>query len=105
VVTEPTVSGMHDMERVVQMASHFRTRAACCINKFDINTDNADKIENWCKKNSIPIVGKIPFDEEVTESMVQGIPLTEYTDNPSSKEVKKIWRKIHTLLVGEENTS
>jgi MinD superfamily P-loop ATPase len=104
VVTEPTVAGIHDMERVVQMASHFHTRAACCINKFDINLENSEKIESWCKKNSIPLLGKIPFDKTVTESMVQGIPLPEYTNNPASKEVKNIWRKLHSLLVGEENT-
>jgi MinD superfamily P-loop ATPase len=105
VVTEPTLAGIHDMERVVQMASHFRTRTACCINKFDINLQNSAQIESWCRENSIPLVGKIPFDEEVTESMVQGIPLTEYTNNPASKEVKKLWRKLHSLLVGEESTS
>ena len=104
VVTEPTVAGIHDMERVVQMTSHFRTRTACCINKFDINLENSEKIETWCKKNSVPLLGKIPFDLTVTESMVQGIPLPEYADNPASKEVKNIWRKLHSLLVGEENT-
>jgi len=104
VVTEPTLAGIHDMERVVQMASHFKTRTACCINKFDINLENSAQIEIWCEKNSIPLLGKIPFDEEVTESMVQGIPLTEYTKNSASKEMKNIWEKLHTLIVREEMT-
>ena len=102
VVTEPTVAGIHDMERVVQMAAHFKTQTACCINKFDINLENSAQIESWCEKNSIPLLGKIPFDEEVTESMVKGIPLTEYSNNSASKEMKNMWRKLHKLFAREE---
>ncbi|MFC2169606.1 ATP-binding protein [Acidobacteriota bacterium] len=104
VVTEPTLTGIHDMERVVQMAHYFKTQTACCINKYDINLQNSSKIENWCKKNSIPLLGKIPFNEAVTESMVQGIPLTEYTNNSATKEIKRMWQKLHKLFASEENT-
>jgi len=102
VVTEPSLSGIHDMERVIQMAHHFKTQTACCINKYDLNLKNSRQIENWCGKNSIPLVGKIPFDEEVTKSMVQGIPLTEYTSNSGSREIKKMWQKLYKLFAREE---
>lgn len=102
VVTEPTLSGIHDMERVVQMAHHFKTQTVCCINKYDLNLQNSAQIESWCEKNAIPFIGKIPFDEQVTKSMVQGIPLTEYTDNSLSKEIKKMWQKLDKLLAREE---
>ena len=102
VVTEPTLTGIHDMERVVQMANHFKTQTACFINKYDLNLQNSKQIESWCEKNSIPLIGKIPFDEEVTKSMVQGMPLTEYTNNSSSKEIKKVWQKLHKLLARKE---
>jgi MinD superfamily P-loop ATPase len=102
VVTEPTLTGIHDMERVIQMAHHFKTQTACCINKYDLNLQNSRHIESWCNINSIPLVGKIPFDEEVTKSMVQGIPLTEYTNNSVSKEIKKMWQKLHKSLAREE---
>ena len=102
VVTEPSLSGIHDMERVIQMAHHFKTQTACCINKYDLNLQNSAQIESWCEKNSIPLVGKIPFDEEVTKSMVQGIPLTEYTNNSVSKEIKKMWQKLDELIAREE---
>jgi MinD superfamily P-loop ATPase len=102
VVTEPTLTGIHDMERAAQMARHFQTQTACCINKYDINLQNSAQIESWCEKNSIPLLGKIPFDEEVTESMVQGIPLTEYTNNSVSKEIRNMWRKLHKLFSREE---
>jgi MinD superfamily P-loop ATPase len=102
VVTEPSLSGIHDMERVIQMAHHFKTQTACCINKYDLNLKNSDQIEIWCEKNSIRLVGKIPFDEEVTKSMVQGIPLTEYTNNSVSKEIKKMWQRLDKLIAREE---
>ncbi|MFQ5721968.1 MAG: ATP-binding protein [Candidatus Aminicenantales bacterium] len=89
VVTEPTLSGIHDMERVIQMAHHFRAQTACCINKFDLNLKNSKEIKNWCQKNSIPVIGKVPFDEDVTKSMVQGVPLVEYSNNSAAKEIKK----------------
>ncbi len=102
VVTEPTLSGIHDMERVVQMAHHFRTQTACCINKHDINMRITKRIEDWCQKNSIPLVGKIPFGEEVTKSMVQGLPLTEYSENAASEEIKNMWKKISKVLIKED---
>jgi len=102
VVTEPTLSGIHDMERVVQMAHHFKTQTACCINKYDLNLQNSAQIESWCEKNSIPLIGKIPYDEDVTKSMVQGIPLTEYTNNSLSREIKKMWQKLHNIFAREE---
>ena len=102
VVTEPTLTGIHDMERVVRMAHHFHTQTACCINKYDINSRNTARIEAWCADNSIPLVGEIPFDERVTESMIQGVPLTEYTDNSASNEIKSIWEKLQKFFVIKE---
>jgi MinD superfamily P-loop ATPase len=85
VVTEPTLAGIHDMERVAQTAHHFKISTACCINKYDINPENSAIIEDWCQKNSIPLMGKIPFDEDVTPSMVNLIPLPEYSNNADLK--------------------
>jgi MinD superfamily P-loop ATPase len=101
VVTEPTLSGIHDMERVVQMAQHFQTQAACCVNKYDINLQNTHQIESWCAKNSIPFLGKVPFDSQVTQSMVQGIPLPEFGNNQASEAIQHIWEKLLKLLPRE----
>lgn len=103
VVTEPTLSGVHDMERVIQMAHHFRTQTACSINKFDLNLKISAQIENWCKENSILLIGKIPYDEKVTKSLVQGIPLTEYSENSVSKEIKKIWQRLLNLFLRQDS--
>jgi MinD superfamily P-loop ATPase len=100
VITEPSLSGIHDMERVIQMADHFKIKTACCINKYDLNKKNSNHIEKWCQKKSIPLLGKISYDEEVTNSMLHGIPLVEYTDFSVSGEIKHIWKKL-TLLMKE----
>jgi MinD superfamily P-loop ATPase len=103
VVTEPTLSGIHDMERVINVAHHFRTKTACCINKFDLNLRLSKQIEDWCHKNFVPVVGKIPFDEVVTKSMVQGITITEYEENSVSKEIKNMWQGLSELLSTEDS--
>ncbi|MGQ9672250.1 MAG: ATP-binding protein [Candidatus Aminicenantales bacterium] len=101
VVTEPTLSGIQDMERVMRVAAHFRTKVACCINKFDLNLRMARQIEEWCDENSVPLVGKIPFEEAVTLSLVQGLPITEFSDNPVSEEINKVWPRLVSLLSKE----
>jgi len=94
VVTEPTLSGIHDMERVISVAKHFGVQVACVINKFDINLDNTKNIENWCQINNVPFIGKIPYDQSVTESIVHGVPLVEYAENKVTQEMKNIWQTL-----------
>lgn len=94
VVTEPTPSGMHDMKRVIQVASHFGIKTACCINKYDLNVTNTRQIQDWCDKNSVSVVGKIPYDDSVTKSMIQGKPLVEYIDNPTTRAIKDSWENL-----------
>lgn len=94
VVIEPTLSGIHDAERVIEVAKHFGVPPGCVINKYDINRENSVKIEKWCKENEIPVLGKIPFDNLISESIVKGIPFVEYKNNATSGIIKGIWRKI-----------
>lgn len=91
-VTEPTVSGIHDLERVLLLMKHFKVCPLVCINMYDINKDNTARIENFCRKNRIDIVGKIPFDQIVTEAMVCGKTVVEYSPQSEvSKEIKNVW--------------
>jgi MinD superfamily P-loop ATPase len=95
IVTEPTVSGLHDMERVAQLAEHFRVPSMVCVNKFDLNTDQTQAIEKLAKEKNIMVLGRIPFDPVFTKSMVQGKTIFEYnTDSTVGQAVKQIWRKI-----------
>jgi MinD superfamily P-loop ATPase len=99
VVTEPTPSGRHDMERIVGLARHFKIRVACCINKFDLNLENSEQIQRWCGEKSIPVVGKITFDPAVMESVVRGIPYVEYTSNSSADEVRSMWSFLLRIII------
>ena len=102
VVTEPTLSGIHDMQRVISVAKHFGINVSCLINKYDINLTNSKNIETWCKNNNLPLLGKIPFDLSVTESIVNGVPFIEYTENKSTKEIENIWRRLNQLLLNSK---
>ena len=91
VVTEPTLSGLHDADRVIKVAGHFNIPVRVVINKYDLNAEMAEKISDYCAKNKIPLAGKIPFDRAVVEAMVEGKTITEYKDSDASKEVVNIW--------------
>lgn len=97
-VTEPTLSGMHDLDRVLDVCKHFGIRAMVCINKYDLNEENAKQIEVECRKRGVEIAGKIPFDNIVTESIVLGIPLVEHSDGRVAQEIKNIWRTVSAAL-------
>jgi MinD superfamily P-loop ATPase len=96
-VTEPTLSGIHDLERVVKVAQHFGVKTVVIINKYDINLENSVKLEEWCRKDNIPVIGKIHFDNIITEALVKGVPVVEYSDNKAAKEIKDIWQKLEDL--------
>ena len=98
IVTEPTLSGLHDLQRVVKVGQHFGIEMMVVINKFNINLENTMKIENWCEKNNVPVAGKIHFDNLITEAMVKGLPVVEYSDNSISKEIKEIWGEIQVKV-------
>lgn len=93
-VTEPTLSGIQDLERVIQVCRHFGIPAVLCINKYDLNEDNTHRIEKYCLDEGIEIVAHVPFDNIVTESIVQGIPVVEYSKGNVSAKISEIWRHI-----------
>ncbi len=95
IVTEPTVSGIHDMERVAQLAEHFKIPAMVCVNKYDLNPDQALAIEKIAKEHKITFLGNIAFDPVFTKSMIDGKTLIEYDNNSTvATEVKKIWSGV-----------
>jgi MinD superfamily P-loop ATPase len=97
-VTEPTLSGMHDLERILSVCHHFGVPALVCINKYDVNEDNARQIESYCRGQGVEIAARIPFDNAVTEAIVHGLPVVEYTDGGVSIEITKLWQSISDFL-------
>jgi MinD superfamily P-loop ATPase len=93
VVTEPTMSGIHDLQRALQLLEHFSVTPLVCVNMYDINKDNTEKILRFCKENSIEVVGRIPFNPKVTEAMVNGKTIIEYSpESDVAKEIEDIWK-------------
>ncbi len=97
-VTEPTLSGIHDLERVLGVCQHFGVPALVCINKYDINEGNSRQIENFCLREGIEVAGRIPFDNTVTEAMVHGLPVVEYARNGVSRQIEAIWKIVVASL-------
>jgi MinD superfamily P-loop ATPase len=97
-VTEPTVSGAHDLERIVGVAQHFGIPAAVCINKYDLNPAKTEEIAAWCAAQGVPILGRILFDHEVTRAMVQGKPITEHSDGAVTGELRRVWGRLKARL-------
>jgi MinD superfamily P-loop ATPase len=93
-VTEPTLSGIHDLERVVGVARHFNIPAMVCINKSDINPEATEKIKDYCQQNQIEIAGEIPYDPVVTRAMVAGKTVVEFEDGRITSKIKTIWDKV-----------
>ena len=99
IVTEPTLSGIHDMERVVQLAKHFKVPAMVCVNKFDLNLDLTRDIENFAEDEGMSYLGRIPFDPVFTKAMVQGQTIFEYNgESKAGQAVKKIWNALSNKL-------
>jgi MinD superfamily P-loop ATPase len=94
IVTEPTLSGIHDMERVAQVSKHFGVPTKVVINKYDINPDNSVEIKKICQKGDIEVVAQLPFSQKVSESIVQGVPLVEFCSNGIVQEVSSLWERI-----------
>jgi len=99
IVTEPTLSGIHDLMRIYDVSGHFKIPAVVCINKYDVNLENTNKIEEHCKNNDIPIVGKLPYDVSMTRAMVAEKSVIEYSNCSLSDEIIKMWEKINRILI------
>lgn len=96
VVTEPTLSGLHDASRVIEVARHFKVQPRMVINKYDLNTEMSVKIEEYCRKNNVPVIGKIKFDKTVVEAMVEGKTIMEYKDTEVKDEILGIWDRLQS---------
>lgn len=98
VVTEPTLSGMHDLGRVLGVCRHFGVAALVCINRHDLYPEAADAIDRECLAQGIPVIGRIPYDAGVTEAIVRGVPVVEYGDTEVSRAIAGLWDEVLARL-------
>jgi len=97
IVTEPSVSGISDMERIIKTAEVFGTKTAVCVNKYDINTVNTERIEGFCRSAGLPYVGKIPFDPEAVRAINNGMTIVD-VDCPSGRAAREIYKNTMEVL-------
>ena len=93
VVTEPTVSGEHDLERVLALTKHFSIPTAVCVNKWDINPEMAERIERKARGADARIVGRIRYDSAVTAAQIRELAVVE-TDAPSAEDMRQVWDNL-----------
>ena len=93
VVTEPTVSGEHDMGRVLSLAAHFKIPAHVCVNKWDINPEMTERIEAGARRAGAAVAGRIRYDASVTRAQIEGKAVVE-TDSPCAVDIRAVWRNL-----------
>ncbi|HDS59697.1 MAG TPA: 4Fe-4S dicluster domain-containing protein [Thermoplasmatales archaeon] len=98
VVTEPTVTAVHDLERILGVAHHFDIPAAVCINKCDLVEEKATGIEDHCREMGVEVAGRLPYDTVVTEAMLHGKTVVEFEENAVTPSIRILWKKVQQML-------
>lgn len=98
IVTEPSLSGIHDMERVAQLTANFGIETLVCINKADINPEMTERISKDAGRHGLNVIGKIPYNEAFTKAQIMKATLVEYTGGEITERVKAMWRELTYAL-------
>lgn len=98
IVTEPSVSAIHDLERVIEVAAHFRIKTVVCINRYDINLEKTAHIEEYCRKKGLQVVGKLPLSDIPTKAMLEGRTVIEHKNVFFAGMVQDIWYRVYKEL-------
>lgn len=98
IVTEPTLSGLHDLTRVSDLCAYFKIKTAVIINKFDLNPEQAGVMEGFCLERGLQLVGTLPYDPEVTMALSRKQVITEVEGSRTSDQVREIWEKTLNML-------
>ncbi len=100
-ITEPTLSGIHDLERILGLAEHFKIPSMVCINKYDINLRNSDLIASYCESNKARLLSRIPYEPKVVEALVHGETVVAYPCGEVGTIVESMWKKVEEVLGSE----
>jgi MinD superfamily P-loop ATPase len=102
VVTEPTLSGLHDLERVIRLTNHFGAPAMVVVNRYDVNEEVALRAERHAQKLGAGLAGRIRFDPAVTQAQIQGLSVVEHSSNGAAADITEVWRNVRRAFDGEE---
>ena len=99
IITEPTVSGLHDLQRILDLTGFFRIPAMVLINMYDLNLQKTEEIIGFCREVGVEVVEKIPFNPVVVEALTNGKPVVEYAPNSDvSEKIRRVWSRITSFL-------
>ncbi len=104
-VTEPSLSGWHDLERILDLALHFKTDCYVCINKWDLNPELTDYIAEACEKRNIEVLGRIPYDPLVVQSQINGSPIVCQENSPAGEAINSLWNSLKDQIGSPGTTS
>lgn len=98
-VTEPTVSGAHDLSRLLKLTKHFDVPAFVCVNKWDINPAMTEQIEQQAAAAGATVAGRIPYDRAVTAAQVNGQPVVTFSTGPAAQSIRQLWEDLRNSVV------
>jgi len=96
-VTEPSVSGIHDLKRVYELVKKFGIKAGCIINKADINKAKSSEIHKFLQRENIELIAEIPYNENFTKAMTMGKTIVEFDNGKIKQIIEKSWEKIANI--------
>lgn len=94
IVTEPTLSGLHDLQRVADLAKNFRIKTLVCINKADINPQMSEQIAETAQKQGLTVIGQLPYDDAFTRAQIRKATVIEYSGGKIAETIKTLWQQI-----------
>jgi len=98
VVTEPTLSGLRDLQRVADLTRHFGVETILCINKWDLNENIVSQIEAQAVERGMKLAGRVRYAPAVTEAQIMGLSVVEYAHDGVADDIRNLWRNVHGLL-------
>jgi MinD superfamily P-loop ATPase len=98
VVTEPSMSALHDLKRVLELTTHFGIATGICINKSDINPSLSERIREFAGARALPVLAEIPFDPAITEAQLAGVPMVELNTSVATEAIEKLWSGLASRL-------
>ena len=98
VVTEPTVSGRHDLERILALTNHFGVPASLCVNKWDLNPDLAKQLAQIALEKGAEPAGRVRYDKAFTAAQIEGRPITETSSDGPVEDIRALWHCLRQRL-------
>jgi len=100
IVTEPTLSGISDLKKTLELIKFFEISSVICVNKYDINQDNTKAIEEVASKNDIEVIGKIPYDEAVLKDLIKKKFIVDNKESKAASSIRELFKKVEKMLRG-----